>query len=225
MTSDARKWIAFVAPMAVFLLLLAMSSALKRAGGAFWLSSAEYWIYPLQTVVCAALVARYWRDYAFGPLRSHALVWTVAIAVFLVWISPQAFLGLSPRRIGFNPEPLQAQPAIYWASLMLRLLRLIVIVPLIEEIFWRGFLLRYLIDDRFWRVPLGAFSWLSFGVVTVAFALSHATADWPAALICGAAYNFIAYRTKSLTSCVVAHALTNALLGIWIMHTRQWGFW
>jgi len=50
-------------------------------------------------------------------------------------------------------------------------------------------------------------------------------ADWPAAVITGGLYNLVAYRTKSLFTCVVTHSLTNLLLGVWIMQTKQWGFW
>jgi len=55
--------------------------------------------------------------------------------------------------------------------------------------------------------------------------LEQSIQDWPAALITGLAYNFIAFRTRSLTSCVIAHVVTNAFLGAYIMATRQWGFW
>ena len=86
-------------------------------------------------------------------------------------------------------------------------------------------MLRYFINEKFYAVPVGAFSWLSFAVVTVGFGFAHSRADWIAALITGALYNCVAYRTKSLTSCILAHAVTNLLLGLWIMKTRQWGFW
>src|SRR6202030_3615984 len=102
-----------------------------------------------------------------------------------------------------------------------RFLRLVLVVPLLEEIFWRGFLLRYLINEKFTGVRMGAFSWLSFAVVTLGFGFTHSQADWLAALVTGALYNFVAYRTKSLASCVAAHAITNLLLGIWIVGTRQ----
>jgi len=61
--------------------------------------------------------------------------------------------------------------------------------------------------------------------VTVAFTFSHSRPDWPAAFITGALYNVVACRTQSLASCVLAHAGTNLLLGLWIMQTQQWGFW
>ena len=110
-------------------------------------------------------------------------------------------------------------------NLGVRLLRLIVVVPLLEELFWRGFLLRYLIREDFTKVPVGEFSWLSFGVVTAGFVFEHSFADWPAALLTGALYNIVAYRTRSLSSCVLVHAVTNALLGVYVLRTGQWGFW
>jgi CAAX prenyl protease-like protein len=82
-----------------------------------------------------------------------------------------------------------------------------------------------LVDEHFERVPFGQFSWLSFGIVTVAFTFSHSRPDWLAAFVAGALYNLVAYRTQSLASCVLAHAVTNLFLGLWIMQTQQWGFW
>ena len=75
------------------------------------------------------------------------------------------------------------------------------------------------------RVQVGTFSWLSFSVVTLGFGFSHSAEDRIAALLTGVLYNWVAYRTKSLASCVLVHAVTNFLLGLWIMQTRQWGFW
>jgi CAAX prenyl protease-like protein len=215
---------AYVAPMATFLLLLALNSALKSAGGGFWLRSAEYWVYPLQTVACGGVLLIYRREYELAFPRRVWIAIAVALVVFVIWISPQAFFGAAPRTSGYNPE-IFAEPPLYWTNVALRFLRLVIVVPLIEEIFWRGFLLRYLISNDFARVPFGSFSWFSFAVVSIAFMSTHAFPDWPAALICGALYNCVAYWTKSLASCVIAHALTNLLLGVWIMQTRQWGFW
>ena len=223
--TDRKKFIAFVGPMAVFMGLLLLNSALKSLKGGFWLSSAEYWIYPAQTILCGGVVLWFWREYR---LRRPLGLWfglAIGVIVFFLWIAPQAFFGMAARVDGFDPSPFAAQPALYWSTVALRFLRLVVVVPLVEEIFWRGFLLRYLINEDFDRVAFGAFSWLSFAVVTLAFAFSHSRADWPAAILCGVLYNMVAYRTKSLTTCVITHAVTNLLLGLWIMRTGQWGFW
>jgi CAAX protease family protein len=220
-----HKLVAFTLPMAVFLLLLAASGLLQNVGGAFWLKSPEFWIYPAQTIFCGALLLWFRREYEFRAVRQIVLTVVVAFFVFVLWIGPQEFLRFPPRLDGFNPKVFSGQPAAYWTTIAFRFFRLVVVVPLVEEVFWRGFALRYFISERFYAVPMGAFSWFSFAVVTIAFGLSHSWADWIAALITGALYNWVAYRTKSLTSCVLAHAITNLLLGLWIMKTRQWGYW
>lgn len=219
------KLVAFTLPMGVFLVLLGVGDAVRNPGGSSWVAAPEYWIYPLQTVVCGALVVWFWRDYELSGPRMIWFAIVIGVAVFGFWIAPQQFLGFAPRTAGFDPERFGAQPAMYWITLLFRFLRLVVVVPLIEEIFWRGFFLRYLINERFTEIKIGAFSWLSFAVVTLAFGFAHSRADWTAAVLAGALYNFLAYRSRSLASCVLAHALTNFLLGLWIMETRQWGFW
>jgi hypothetical protein len=179
----------------------------------------------LQTVVCGLLLWRFRRVYAISPPNRWPFGIAVGVAVFALWIFPQAFLGFSPRTVGFNPDIFANQVPLYWLTVILRFARLVVIVPFVEEIFWRGFLLRYLIDEQFDPVEFGTFSWVSFGVVTLAFGLSHSMPDWPAAWVTGMLYNVVAYRSRSLSTCVLTHAVTNLLLGLWIVHTKQWGFW
>lgn len=220
-----HKLAAHVLPMVLFLALLALNSALKKIDGRFWLSAPEYWIYPAQTLLCAGLVIWFRGAYKFGKFRRALFTLAIGLFVFLLWISPQAFLGFAPRMEGFDPDLFAPQAAIYWLTVSLRFLRLVIVVPLVEEIFWRSFLLRYLIDERFDSVPFGTFSWLSFAVVSLVFGLAHSAPDWIPAILTGMIYNAVAYRTKSLTSCVIAHGVTNFLLGLWIMRTAQWGFW
>ena len=220
-----RKLAAYIVPMAVFLAALALVGGLKKIGGSFWLDAPEYWLYPVQTFICAGLLFWYRREYDFHGVRQPLVALGIGVIVCALWVSPQAFFGFPARTEGFNPTVFAEQPVAYWSTVTLRFLRLVIIVPLVEEIFWRGFLLRYFVDEKFDRVPFGTFTWLSFGVVTVGFMLVHSTADWPAALLTGALYNWVAYRTRSLGACVLAHAVTNLLLGVWIMNTRQWGFW
>jgi CAAX prenyl protease-like protein len=220
-----RELAAFTLPMAAFILPLALVELVGKAGGASGFESPGFWLYPLQTILCGALLIWFWREYELRVPRWIIFTSGVALLVFAVWIAPQEFFGFAPRLIGFNPEIVSAEPATYWAVVAVRFVRLVVIVPLVEEIFWRGFLLRYLVSEKFHTVPMGTFSWLSFAGVAVGFGLAHSRADWIAALIAGALYNCVAYRTKSLASCVLAHAITNLVLGLWIMKTRQWGFW
>jgi CAAX prenyl protease-like protein len=221
-----RKLAAYTFPFLAFIALLVLNGVLKKIDNQLWLTLAEYWIYPTQTVLCAALLISFRREYDFDRLRRAGFAVLVAVVTFIFWISPQAVFGCPPRTVGFNPLLLfNQQSPLYWLEIVLRFARLIIIVPFVEEIFWRGFLLRFLVDEKFERVPFGTFSWVSFSIVTLGFALSHSPPDWPAALLTGALYNGVAYRTKSLSSCILTHALTNLLLGLWIMNTKQWGFW
>ena len=220
-----RKLVAFTLPMAAFLVLLALGGALRKIGGTFWLDSPEYWIYPAQTIFCGALLIWFWREYEFHAARRIVFSAAVAFLVFAVWIAPQEVLGFPPRLVGFNPAIFSGQPAASWATIIFRFLRLVIVVPLVEEIFWRGFLLRYFVNERFYAVPFGTFSWLSFAAATVGFGFAHTRADWIVAFLAGALFNCVAYRTKSLASAVLAHAITNFLLGLWIVKTGQWGFW
>lgn len=222
---ERKKLAAFTVPMVVFLAFLALAAVFRNAGGSFWLASPEHWIYPAQTVICGGLLVWFRKEYEFrGPSRVLFSL-GIGLLVFLLWIAPQQFFGFTPRRVGFDPGIFAGQPAAYWTTVVFRFVRLVLVVPVLEEIFWRGFLLRYLFNEKFYRVEFGTFSWVSFAIVTTAFAFSHSPADWVAALITGALYNFVAYRTRSLTSCILAHAVTNLALGLWIMNTRQWGFW
>jgi CAAX prenyl protease-like protein len=148
----------------------------------------------------------------------------LAVSVFALWISPQAFFHAAPRTEGFDPAFFgDGWP--YFTNVTARWVRLVVVVPLLEEIFWRGFLLRFLVREPFEEVPFGTFTWSSCAWVTFFFAAAHWGPDFWSALPTGMLYNLVAYRTRSLGSCVLAHAATNLLLGIYIVTTGQWGFW
>ena len=133
----------------------------------------------------------------------------------------------APRADGFDPTIFKDSPFWYAAVLFLRFVRLVVVVPLVEEIFWRGFLMRYAIagDRSFTSVPFGRHHWRSFGLTTAAFMLVHAKEDWLGALIFGSLMYFLCIRSRSLAACVWMHAVANLLLGIYVLKTRQWGFW
>ena len=219
---------AYFAPFLAFFVVSGLGLLVQKLfdGMALWVvSEPQYWVFPLQTVVCSIFLARYWRWYQLAPPRGLAVAIGIGVLALLLWIAPQQWLGRPPRLEGFNPYLFGKDNWQAWLNLGFRFVRLVIVVPLIEEIFWRGFLLRYLIRDDFTQVPIGAFSWLSFTVVTAGFVLEHSPADWPAAALTGILFNLVAYRTKSLSACVLTHAVTNALLGWYVLHTEQWGFW
>ena len=210
------------------MLLLGVGQAvgsLFRHGGSLLLDSPQYWIFPTQTILCAAMLWWFWPSYRFQRPEKIGLVISIAVLVLAIWISPQELFRVARRYDGFDPTLFENNRAVFALELVLRFARLVIVVPLVEEIFGRGFLLRYVIREDFKNVPLGTFTWQSFGAVTVCFALAHNFSDWPAALATSALYNFLICKTRNLASCVLAHAVTNLGLGIYIMVTKQWGFW
>ena len=217
---------AYTVPFLIFMGGLVLTSALRATGsGFFWVKHPEYWVYPLQTALCAAALVFYWKQYNFSKRGGLAIAMLAGLAVLGIWIAPQAALGFPARTDGFDPTVFGEGSALYWMTLVARFARLVVIVPLVEEIFWRGFLMRFLVREDFDKARIGEFQWKAFLLVAVFFMLVHSMADWPAAFLCGLAYNLVAVKTGSLAACVVAHALTNLGLGAYIMATRQWGFW
>lgn len=219
---------AYLAPLCVFLLFLLLAELVRSLGDGYahWvLAEPRYWVFPLQTAVCAVLLWRLRSRYIFGPFQGLGFATIIGLLALAVWVAPQWLFGAAPRTDGFNPEHFGSNNPAYFWNLSLRLLRMVVIVPLVEEIFWRGFLLRYLVNEDFSKVPFGTFTWRSFFITSFAFCLEHQFADWPAALITGALFNIVAWRTRNLAACVLTHAVTNLALAIYILQTRQWGFW
>ncbi|BCO11434.1 Abortive infection protein [Citrifermentans bremense] len=92
-----------------------------------------------------------------------------------------------------------------------------------EEIFWRSFLLRYLVDTDFESIPIGSFTWSSFIISTVLFGLEHHF--FVAGMIAGVIYSLIVYKTRSIVQCVLAHAITNLALACYVLYTGKWYFW
>ena len=171
------------------------------------------------------MLLAFWKSYPLLTVKGWVPGAVAGIVAFVIWISPQAFFGAPDRTDGFDPEIFRDSFELYGLTLVGRLARLIIVVPLVEEIFWRGFLMRYLIDEKFTSVGFGTFRPFSFFTVAILFMLVHSSVDWIPALLTGFLFNGVAVLTKSLWACVVAHAITNFGLGIYIMATKQWGFW
>jgi uncharacterized protein len=130
---------------------------------------------------------------------------------------------LHASRVGYDPFSSDAPAATRTAFVVVRLIELALIVPVMEEVFWRGFLARYLIANDFVNVPQGDFTRFSFLFVTVAFASVHP--EILAAITWGALINLVYRKTANLWACVVMHAVTNGLLGAYILATGTWHLW
>ena len=85
------------------------------------------------------------------------------------------------------------------------------------------FLIRWIINQDFKKVPIAQFTWLSFLLIVIFFGIEHHR--WLVGMAAGAIYNGLLYRHKNLWSCIIAHAITNLALGVYVLITQQWGFW
>lgn len=166
-----------------------------------------------------------------GPLReirfdSKVVLPSVilGLAVFGLWIGidinvPYPHIG---TRAAFDPTPL-AGTAWGITFLVVRLYGLVLMVPVMEELFWRSFLLRYLTNPDFHKVPLGTFSALALWLMVAASALAHP--EWLVAIIASLAYALWLKRTTNLFGVILAHAVTNAALGVYVLVTGNWQYW
>jgi uncharacterized protein len=237
-----NKTAAYVGPFVVFMVLQQLVGLVKIDNPLlpWWRSGPEHWVYPLQTVVCLSLIAWWWKHYDFRPLRGKeiGLGLIVGIVGIVIWVVPSVIsdrLGMEVKLLGmisrsgpgYDPSLLEANPVAYWASVSMRFVRMTIAVAFLEELMMRGFLWRYLArpDGDFTEVPFGV--WSRAGVIgsILAFTLGHGVADLLVCFIYGILISWLAWKTKSLGACVICHSISNLLLGIYVMQTKQWGFW
>ena len=98
------------------------------------------------------------------------------------------------------------------------------LVPILEELFWRGWMMRWLIDNDFLKVPLGKYVPFAFWIVAMLFASEHGP-YWEVGLAAGIVYNWWIVRTRNLADCILAHGVTNAVLAGYVLVTGQWQYW
>ena len=184
--------------------------------------------YPVRIFLVVGLLIYYRKQYAelkWADLRNVPtllLALLSGILVFFVWIglSDFVFSGAS-KAPGYNP--LQLPSAVQLPLVIVRIIGASFVVPIMEELFWRSFLIRYLVDADFERVPLGTYTLSSFLITVVLFGFEHHLIV--AGMVAGALYTLLLYRTKSLTQVILAHALTNLLLALYVLKTGRWEFW
>jgi len=186
---------------------------------------------PLRVAVIGALLLFFSRPVIQLAPRHLALSLLLGVGVFLVWIGPDLLFPHYRQSWLFNNSLTAASRGPFDTALrqdsfalVFRLLRAILIVPIVEELFWRGWLMRWLIDVDFRKVPLGAYSPLSFWITAVMFASEHGP-YWDVGLAAGILYNWWMIRTKSLADCILAHAVTNAVLSAWVIFGGHWEYW
>ncbi len=208
--------------MALFLAFLALQNYLKPLG------AVEF---PLRVLILAVFLWAVSRKVISFRVAHWAGSLGIGIAVFLIWIAPDILIpGYRQHWLFSNsifgsvataiPEGLELDPLV----LVFRTLRAALIVPIIEELFWRAWLMRWIIKPDFLSVPLGTYEARSFWIVAALFALEHGP-YWEVGLIAGLIYNGWMVKTKSLGDLILAHGVTNLLLSLYVIVFRQWQYW
>ena len=221
-------WPPYVAPMGLFLAMTSAEGYLPKGGSGpdpVWYGLA--YALKVALVGLAAWACRSsWRDLAPRPgLGGWVLAIGLGFALAALWVGLDGHyppIGGLGKRTGFDPHTLPRPGRMPF--LVVRLVGLVALVPLVEELFWRSFLMRWLIDQDFKKVPIGRVTPVAAAVTTALFVSAH-PAEWLPALVCGLSWAWLLHRTKSVAACVVSHMAANLGLGIYILSTRDWHFW
>jgi uncharacterized protein len=225
----SRRWettspaIPYVLPFIVFFALLLSAEQLHPILGE--------WEYPFRVSVLAGVLWVFSRHVIDLRARFWAGSVLLGIAVFAIWVAPDVLIpGYRDHWLFQNqitgtvrssiPPDLRESALV----LVFRTIRAAILVPIIEELFWRGWLLRWLVSPKFEEVPLGTYTRQSMWLSAILFASEHGP-YWEVGLLAGLAYNFWIVRTKSLGDCILAHAVTNAALSLFVIASGRWEYW
>jgi uncharacterized protein len=211
----------YIAPFAVFIVVMAIEHAL--------LPDSQL-LYPVRFVAVLAAIFLFSRPYLEWRFTAPFASVAVGVAVCAIWVAPDRLFHYRHfwlfENALFGKAASSIAPALKIAPwfLSIRILGSMVLVPIAEELFWRGWLMRWLIDPHFEKVPLGKYAPGAFWLVALLFASEHGP-YWEVGLIAGAIYNWWMVRTRSLADCILAHAVTNGLLAVWVLATGEWQYW
>lgn len=203
-----------------FLIFLALTFCQGQFGDA-----SAYWFYLAKTILGAWLV---WQMRAAVSEMRWAISWeavAVGILVFATWVGLDPFYPhLGKSAAPWNPNLQFGEHSnLAWLFIFTRLAGSMLVVPPLEEVFYRSFLYRSFANKIFLSVPLNRFLPLPFVATALIFGFSHR--EWLAGIVCGAAFQWLVIRKNRLGDAMTAHAITNFLLGIWIVWRGAWNFW
>ena len=235
-----RAWLAdrpqmpYLIPFFAYVLLMVPGS-LGHLGGIDW---APLWkrylplVYPAKTIVAAVLLWYFWPYYTRIRWSRLGLGAAIGILGTLLWIGTEygcQAIGVSrppdPSDV-YNPDQMLGQGIGLWVFLCLRVAGPTLVVPVMEELFFRDFLMRAFIrGGRFQDVPVGSFTWFSLLSMSVLFGFNHGiTRMFFAGVVYGLLMGLLLIRTKSLGACIVAHGVTNWTLYLYVIYTGDWQF-
>ena len=229
-----HPWTSCVLPLAAFMALEAIEPS-RDGGGLAGILGIPFSAYPaayaVRMALTIALVAWRWRS--IRPWLGRPSWWPplLGLALVIPWVALaglqrdagwQGWLFGMGARAAFDPFEAWGEgstTALLW--LVVRGFGLVVLIPLVEELFLRGFLMRYVVDEDFRRVPFGLVT-PAAAAVCAAWAIFSHPAEAGAALAWFAVVTGIAAATRRPIDCILAHAATNLALGAWVLATGDW---
>ena len=218
---DVHIW-ARVLPFALYMLFLALEKTVAEQ-----LPSLDVrWIYPVKILAVMVALWRYRAVYTELLVRPNwrwcgLIAPLLGLLVFVLWINLDGGwmnLGGGP---GFDPR--NAGGGIEWHLVVPRLLGAALVVPLMEELFWRSFLLRWVQKPQFLELAPVQIGLRAVLISSLLFGIEHSL--WLAGIVAGLAYAWIYRASGNLWPPIVAHATTNLVLGLWVLQTGAWQFW
>jgi CAAX prenyl protease-like protein len=209
----------YVVPFLIFIALLALQQGVPLPA---WL---RFFI-SISAILMVSLRALH------GVPSKPLLSILVGIAVFAIWIAPDLISPAWHHSILFdngvvghpagNTPPASKNDPVF---LVFRIAISVIAVPVLEELFWRGWLMRWLIDSyHFEKVPLGTYASFAFWFTALLFASEHGS-FWDVGFLAGVVFNWWMIRSRNLWDCILAHAVTNGLLAAYVIGAGQWQYW
>jgi exosortase E/protease (VPEID-CTERM system) len=200
-----------------FLAILAASFVSKAASGYF------EWLYPLRFLAAIIAIWYYWPDLKKLNWRCGWLAPVTGAAIFALWVVPSLWTHAhATNPLGAALENLS--PIARWSWIALRVAAAVITVPIAEELAFRGYLARRLVDREFDSLPFSSVTLLSIGLSSVAFGLMHGQ-QWMAGILAGLAYAGVMKWRGRIGDAIVAHATSNLLLAVWVLVNHDWSQW
>jgi hypothetical protein len=219
----SRSALVRVAPFALFMLLLGVRGALPADAG-----FDARWIYGLGVLLVGAVLLWFRREYGelarqnLPTAAEAALAVAVGVVVCWLWVVLDApWMQIGKPTAGFTP--LASDGSLLWPLIVVRWVGAALLVPVMEELFWRSFLMRWIERPTFEAVDPRRVGPKAIVLSTFVFMLAHTL--WLAAIVAGLAYAWLYRRTGKLWVAVIAHGVTNGVLGAWVVMTGNWAFW
>ena len=210
-------------PFGLYILFLAIEGALPG----FAPDVDVRWLYPVKVGLVALALGVLWRYYTELQtwwLSAGQMLLSVAVGlvVLVLWVNLDAGWMLMGE-VGEGYNPTDEAGRIDWLMVAFRIAGAALVVPLMEELFWRSFIQRWVQQSDFLTLDPAKVGLKALLIASALFATAHL--QWFAGLIAGLAYGWLYIRTRSLWAPIVAHAVTNAGLGVYVVVTGQWSFW